>query len=296
MRSFASVILNLLASKTPTILMLDEPEAFLNPPQAKLLSKLIAKERSSRSQLFVATHSPDVLNGLLEVAPDHLRVLRIQREGNVNHVKELNKKRAKELSIDPLMKYSSVMSGVFHKRVIICESDADCTIYSAILDLPEINESQQPDIFFVHANGKGRMASLAKALTELDVPMDVIADIDILKSRNVLNNIIETLGGDWGEIQPIVQAVSSYIEHNKPELNAFEIKQAIQEVLKNIPSTGEFQNSTRTEIYKNLKLHLGMLSRRPEKLPFQKGRPRRSLRRYKIFATGWVYGSCLLVN
>lgn len=73
MRSFASVILHLLAPITPSILMLDEPEAFLHPPQARLLGELIAEERSSRAQLFVATHSPDVLNGLLNVAPDHLR-------------------------------------------------------------------------------------------------------------------------------------------------------------------------------------------------------------------------------
>ena len=81
----------------------------------------MAKERSSRSQLFIATHSVDVINGLLNVAPDNLRVLRIRRDGDVNHVKELDKERAKQINTDPLMKYSSVMSGVFHERVIICE-------------------------------------------------------------------------------------------------------------------------------------------------------------------------------
>ena len=91
MRSFASVILHLLAPISPTILILDEPEAFLHPPQARLLGEIIATEKSSQTQLFVATHSPDVLHGLINVAPDHLRVLRVQREGNVNRVKELDK-------------------------------------------------------------------------------------------------------------------------------------------------------------------------------------------------------------
>ena len=48
MRSFTSVILHLLASTTPSILILDEPEAFLHPPQATLLGELIAKERPPR--------------------------------------------------------------------------------------------------------------------------------------------------------------------------------------------------------------------------------------------------------
>ena len=68
MRSFASVVLHLLAPTTPSILLLDEPEAFLHPPQAQLLGQIIATERPPRAQLIVATHSPDVLRGLINVA------------------------------------------------------------------------------------------------------------------------------------------------------------------------------------------------------------------------------------
>ena len=136
MRSFATVILHLLAPVTPSILLLDEPEAFLHPPQARLLGQLIAKERSLRAQLFVATHSPDVLNGLLAVAPDQLRLLRIRRDGNINRVTELDKEHAKTISTDTLMRYSSVLSGVFHERVIICESDSDCLFYSSSAGAP----------------------------------------------------------------------------------------------------------------------------------------------------------------
>ena len=250
MRSFASVVLHLLAPITPSILMLDEPEAFLHPPQAKLLGELIAKNRSSRSQLFVATHSPDVLNGLLNVAPDNLRVLRIRRQGKVNYVKELNKERAKGINADPLMKYSSVMSGVFHERVIICESDSDCMFYSSLLDLPEINGGRQPDVFFVHANGKHRMAALAKALAELDVPVDVIADIDILKSDDILEGIVKTLVGSWVEIKPIVEGIRKSIEEHKPWLNAGEIKKGILGKLDTIQSEGEFPKEVQKEIEK----------------------------------------------
>ena len=67
MRSFASVVLHLLTPITPSILLLDEPEAYLHPPQARLLGGIIATERQDLTQLFVATHSPDVLQGLLNV-------------------------------------------------------------------------------------------------------------------------------------------------------------------------------------------------------------------------------------
>ena len=147
------------------------------------------------------------------------------------------------------MKYSSVLSGVFHERVIICESDSDCTFYSSILDLPEIHGGQQPDVLFIHANGKDRMATLARALKELDVQVDVIADLDILKSTDVLKNIIETLGGKWVSIESMVRTVRCSIEQRQPWLNAGGIKKAILEKLNAMSSEeGEFPREKRSEI------------------------------------------------
>ena len=248
MRSFASVILHLLAPISPTILILDEPEAFLHPPQARLLGEIIATEKSSQTQLFVATHSPDVLHGLINVAPDHLRVLRVQREGNVNRVKELDKTLVHEISVDPLMKYSSVMSGVFHERVIICESDADCMFYSSILDLTKVHGESQPDVLFVHASGKGRIAALAKTLVALDVPVDIIADVDILRDTSDFKSIVEALDQDSTVVSVLAEAVKSAIEQHKPWLNAAETKKGILETLKNTPATGEFPQKQRSEI------------------------------------------------
>ena len=248
MRSFASVILHLLAPISPSILLLDEPEAFLHPPQARLLGELIAQQTSSRAQLFVATHSPDVLHGLINVAPEHLRVLRMQRDGDVNRIKELDKELVKTISVDPLMKYSSVMSGVFHERVVVCESDADCMFYSSILDLPEVNGGRQPDVLFVHANGKHRMAALAKTLVALGVPVDVVADMDILNDSTVFRRVLEALGGDWAAVQPAAQAVKKAIEERKSRLNAGEIKQAIGEILEEAPATGEFPENLQSKI------------------------------------------------
>ena len=248
MRSFASVILHLLAPITPTVLILDEPEAFLHPPQARLLGEIIATERSSQTQLFLATHSPDVLHGLINVASDRLRVLRVQREGNVNRVKELDKRLVRDISIDPLMKYSSVMSGVFHDRVIICESDADCMFYSSILDLPEVHWKRQPDVLLVHAGGKGRIAALAKTLVALGVPVDVVADIDLLRDTTALKSIIESLDQDSTVVLPLAKAVKDAIEQHKPWLSAGEIKKEILEILEASPTSGEFPQTQRSRI------------------------------------------------
>jgi energy-coupling factor transporter ATP-binding protein EcfA2 len=89
MRSFASVLLFTLASDHHSIQFLDEPEAFLHPPQARLIGEFIAKERRAKSQLFIATHSTDVLDGLIAGGAEKVRIARIQREGSFNRIKEL---------------------------------------------------------------------------------------------------------------------------------------------------------------------------------------------------------------
>ena len=235
MRSFASVVLYVLAPITPSVLLLDEPEAFLHPPQARLLGEMIAKEKSSRAQLFLATHSPDVLHGLISVAPDNLRVLRIQRDANVNRVKELDKDLVKRISVDPLMKYSSVMSGVFHERVIICEADTDCMFYGSLLDLPCVHGARQPDVLFVHANGKHRMATLARTLVALDVPVDVVADMDILKEEADFRGVVESLGGDWSKVQLPAHVVNTEVNQQKPSLSTAEIRDLIEGILRDCP-------------------------------------------------------------
>ena len=248
MRSFASVILHLLAPTTPSILLLDEPEAFLHPPQAKLLGEVIAEEKPAGSQLFVATHSPDVLQGLVNVAPEHLRVLRIQRDGHVNQVRELNKDLVKRLSVDPLMKHSGVLSGVFHRRVIVCESDGDCMFYGALLDLPSVHGSQHPDVLFVHGNGNDRLAALAKTLTALDVKVDVIADMDILNDLVLFKGIVEALGDSWEPVAHLAKAVQREVEQGRPFVPGIEIKIGIEEALSKVPSQGSFPDEVESEI------------------------------------------------
>ena len=253
MRSFASVILHLLVPITPSILLLDEPEVFLHPPQARLLGEILAMERSHHAQLFVATHSADVLQGLLNVVgADHLRVIRIEREDDVNQVKELDRNLAREISKDPLMKYSSVLSGVFHKRVIICESDADCMFYSSLLDIPSVHRGPFPDVLFVHANGKHRVAKQAGALVELGVRVDVIVDMDILQNENDLQKLFGALGGNWSDVMAKASSVRKAIQGRQVR-NAGATSNKIKEELLHVPATGEFPKTVIQAINRHLR-------------------------------------------
>ena len=253
MRSFAAVLLHVLAANNHSIQFLDEPEAFLHPPQARLLGKYIAEGRREKSQLFIATHSIDILDGLIEGGADKVRIVRIRRDGNINHVKELSKKQTRAVARDTLIRFSRVFDGIFFEHVIVCESDADCMFYQSMLSLPSISGERRPDVLFVHSSGKHRMAKLADTLKALDVPVSVIADIDLLNEENTFKTLVERLGGTWSDIQPHWQAVTQAVLSQRPALNATQVKGMIEEQIKEIGGTAEFPQANERAIKNTFK-------------------------------------------
>ena len=248
MRSFATVLLYVLASDRHSVQFLDEPEAFLHPPQARLIGEYIARERSANSQLFIATHSTDVLEGLISGGTNNVRIIRIQRDGDVNRVKELSKEKTAAISSDTLARYSGVFEGIFYQHVVICESDADCLFYSSILNSNAVSEEQRPDVLFVHASGKHRMAKLAETLRELDVPVSVIADIDLLNEEAPFRNLFTKLGGDWATISKKWNAIKTSIEARRPPLNADQVVNLINGVLTGVGGTAPFGKDNERKI------------------------------------------------
>ena len=241
MRSFAAVILHALAESTHSIQFLDEPEAFLHPPQARLLGRYLAERKGeTSSQLFIATHNTDVLEGLIEGGTDKVRIVRLRREGNVNHIKELSKQQTKSVTEDSLLRFSRVFDGVFFEHVVICEADADCMFYQSFLSLPAISSDRRPDVLFVHAAGKHRMAKLADTLRSLDVPVSVIADIDILDEEGTFKSLFEKLGGNWEEVKSHWKAISDHVISRRPPRSAEQVADLITKELEDVAGLAEF--------------------------------------------------------
>ena len=83
MKAFASLVGRVQTEGRP-ILLIDEPEAFLHPPQAKLVSQIIATE--SICQVFIATHSADVLQGIIQDHSPRVSVIRLSRNRDESSV------------------------------------------------------------------------------------------------------------------------------------------------------------------------------------------------------------------
>ncbi len=197
MRSFASILLNTFTSDY-SITLIDEPEAFLHPPQARVLGKMLALNNPDNRQLIISTHSEDFLQGLLDADNENVTVIRINREENTNKMNVLKNDKIKELWGNPLLRYSNILSGLFHGKVVVCESDYDCLFYHALLNaIYEHNKEIAPDVLFTHCGGKSRIKDVVAALKAVDVPVVAIADFDLLNESQNFKPLVAAFGVDW---------------------------------------------------------------------------------------------------
>lgn len=96
-------------------MLIDEPEAFVRPPPARQLGRILVKDKPEDQQLWLSTHSGDLVRGLLEIPDASVRVLRLRRRDDVNVVAELSSSDVKTLWDDPLLRYSNILDGLFHE-------------------------------------------------------------------------------------------------------------------------------------------------------------------------------------
>lgn len=249
MRSYVGVLLHTSVGRE-SVLLIDEPEAFLHPPQARQLGKMLVAEKTSGRQLFLATHSGDVLRGVLDSNSPNVRVVRIRREGDINRVRELKNAEVAQLWNDPLLRYSNILDGLFHEKVVLGESDSDCRFYAAVADAvcySRTPEAPRPDVMFTHCGGKARLPMVIRALRELDVPVACVTDFDVLSEEQPLRAIFEAAGGDWSDISHAWKQVKTAIDSKKPELSSEEVIREIQTVLTGI-SDASFPAAAKRQI------------------------------------------------
>ncbi|WP_227729443.1 ATP-dependent nuclease [Yersinia proxima] len=214
-KSYAGILFECIVQKID-IIMIDEPEAFLHPPQMRLLGETLSSEVSG--QLFVATHSSDILRGFLEGTKGNIKILRIQREDDKNVVHEIDKKSVELLWSKPVLRYSNALDSLFHEQVIICEDDSDCRLFNFIADHLKNNGAHvYPDTCYVPTGGKHAIPGIVEALRPSGVPVKAIFDFDLISERNTLSKTLDSFGCNSSlknEILELWKRINAEVTHN----------------------------------------------------------------------------------
>lgn len=229
-KSFTGILLYLMLDHFCTFLI-DEPESFLHPPQARIMGQIIGHTLSNQQQCFISTHSEEIIKGLLEACPQRIKIIRITRNNDINFFSVLNNEKFKDVWNDPLLKYSNIMSSLFHKSVVLCESDSDCKMYSIIENhLKQLSEKYS-ETLFIHCGGKHRMAKIASALRALKIDVKLISDIDVLNDESVFKGIVESFGIDWTNIQSDYSKIVANLHSPNEKINRYQAKIRIDQII-----------------------------------------------------------------
>ena len=135
-------------------MLFDEPEAFLDPPQARTLGRAVAKLTGQLNrQVILATHDKNLIQGLVEEDTD-VAILHLSRVGDRTTARLNSADEVRSLLSEPILKYSNALDGLFHAAVIVTENDRDSHFYSAVIQESRIVDPA-PNLMFISSNGKG---------------------------------------------------------------------------------------------------------------------------------------------
>lgn len=186
----AVAILASLITTTHSLYLIDEPETFLHPPQARILGRNIV-DLSQNKQCFISTHNIDLLRGMLEKDYARIKIIKINRTDNVNEFHVLDNDSIKVISNDKNLKYSNILNGLFYNKVVLCENESDCKFYSALLE--KIDSDCYQNTLFCAVGGKDQFKIIIPLLNKLKINFLVIADLDLINNRDKLKDLINSM-------------------------------------------------------------------------------------------------------
>ncbi len=226
-KSFAGILL-FLALDFYRIFLIDEPEAFLHPPQAQIMGNIIGESIKNDQQAFISTHSENFLKGLLDTCPNRVKIVRISRIDDKNDFAILNNEDLKTVWNDSLLRHSNILQGLFYKTVILCESDSDCKMYSIIDKFLKEKNGILPETMFIHCGGKSRLSKVIPIFKALKVNLRIITDIDILDDRKNFASFAQSIGIEWSDLKEDWLTISDSISNIYKSVKRLTIKEMVK--------------------------------------------------------------------
>ncbi|MEA2900856.1 MAG: hypothetical protein QOH36_743 [Actinomycetota bacterium] len=212
-KNYLGMVLHLMTGQA-SIVVLDEPEAFLHPAQGRALGRHLGQQAAEHNrQLFTATHDRDFVLGLLE-SDCPTTLLRINRVGTMSSSAALDATEVKDIWDKPALRYSNVLQGLFHRAVAVCEADADCRWYGAVLDqMGRRIGVPSEEVLLVPAGGKAQVPICMNALAALDVRAFAILDFDAILDTDFIITLLDSLKDAGEDLKEEVKRLTRTIKN-----------------------------------------------------------------------------------
>jgi hypothetical protein len=183
------------------VIMIDEPEIHLYPSQKRWLGKqLVELAKTQGKQVFLVTHDPMILQGILD-ASTTTNIFRIKRDEQGRGLIS-SCELAQFTDVTAVRNQEQYLQGLFYQRCIVVEGASDRSFYQNMIeDYPEIADK---DLGFVASGGKASSKHMATLACKVGLISAFIYDFDvILFQTSVVKDIYSLLDGESNPLEEL---------------------------------------------------------------------------------------------
>ncbi len=180
------------------VILIDEPELFLYPPQKHVLGGTLVKlAKEEGKQVILVTHDSTFLQGVLDTTSE-ATILRVCFGSDKAHRFVKPCQLSKQDAVGAIANQREYLNALFHEHVVLVEGASDRAFYQGIVDLFQIKPAQ--DVGFVVNSGKGAALNSGSLCHRVGVPFAAIFDFDVLLPEQL--PLVEKLLGLSGKLPP----------------------------------------------------------------------------------------------
>lgn len=230
LKSYVATCVALLLGRRP-ICLVDEPEMCLHPPQAYNLGRFIGRHGLGKDTVtFVSTHSSQILRGVVQTTRD-IQIVRMTRKAGEFQAHLVPADVLNEALAKPTVRAESVLDGIFAQSVVVVEADGDRLVYQTVWET--LATELRTDIHVATVGGTGGIADTCKLYQTLDIPVAVIADLDMITDPKRLRRVLEAMADANAVEQLCAKSVEvmGMIKRLPPNVDVSEIRRRLGEVV-----------------------------------------------------------------
>lgn len=208
MRNVVGLLLRLYTDAR-SIILLDEPEAFLHPPQANRLGQVIQSVCERRKlQVICASHDRNLISGLSKAKENQLVVQRLSSttgSGVSYFSRTVSSKAFDNVRALSRIRFTPVLESMFASVAVLVENENDALFFESALefyakDLDNRSARTLRDsLLFIPTNGNSNFASTAQLLRNLCSPTVIVGDLDICSDPKRLRQTVDAMNPSLGE-------------------------------------------------------------------------------------------------
>lgn len=211
---------------------------------------------SEGKQCFIATHNIDFIKGVVEADSSRVKIIKINRSGNTNTFTIIDNESISAIATDRILKYTNILDGLLYGTLALCENEADCRFYAALLE--SLDPTKYQDTLFCAVGGKHQFKKVIPLLKKLGIQYRAIADIDLISSKDDLKQLLNAI--EPGDYEGIEAAHSKFMDAFQEGTNAqVKTQKRVKSEINSIFNDDEYMTSENATRIKELAK--GMISR-----------------------------------